>query len=63
MGIIVIIILYGLFAPTPITTDPLTIISGAVYGPILGVVISWLGNNVAALVEYYIGRHLRRVTV
>jgi len=62
MGVIVIIILYGLFAPTPITTDPLTIISGAVYGPIMGVIISWLGNNVAALVEYYIGRHLHRVT-
>lgn len=61
-GPVVAILIYGIFAPTPITTDPLTIISGALFGPFLGVLISWLGNNLAASVEYYLGRHINRAT-
>jgi len=57
-GPLVTIFLYGAFAATPITTDPLTIVSGVLFGPILGIIISWVGNNVAALVEYYFGRHI-----
>ncbi len=59
-GPFVAIALYGLFAPTPVSTDPLTIISGAMYGPIYGTAIAWMGNNVAALVEYYLGRHIAK---
>jgi len=59
---LVTIILYGLFALTPITTDPLTIVSGALFGPIFGILISWTGNNLAALIEYYFGTRVAKIT-
>ena len=62
LGPAVAIFLYGIFAATPITTDPLTIVSGVLFGPILGIIISWLGNNVAAMVEYYVGRHIGNIS-
>lgn len=52
---IVAVILYPLLAPTPITTDPITVIMGVTYGPLMGAVIAFFGNNLAALVEYYLG--------
>jgi uncharacterized membrane protein YdjX (TVP38/TMEM64 family) len=37
----------------------LSVISGALFGPIKGSFISWIGNNIAATIEYVIGRMLR----
>lgn len=59
---IVAIILYPLLAPTPITTDPITVIIGVAYGPLTGIGIAWIGNTLAALVEYYMGEKLQKVT-
>ena len=59
---IVAIILYPLLAPTPITTDPITLMIGVIYGPILGILISWIGNTLAATVEYYLGTRIEKVT-
>ncbi|OIP84951.1 hypothetical protein AUK04_01840 [Candidatus Roizmanbacteria bacterium CG2_30_33_16] len=58
---VVIIILYALFAITPISTDPLTVVSSAMFGPLFGVLISWIGNCVASLVEYYFGSHIGKI--
>lgn len=58
---IVAIILYTVLAPTPITTDPITIILGVTYGPLMGLTIAWVGNTMAALVEYYVGLKIRHV--
>jgi uncharacterized membrane protein YdjX (TVP38/TMEM64 family) len=58
---LVAILLYPLLAPTPITTDPITVIIGVVYGPLIGVLMAWVGNTLAALVEYYIGTRLQKV--
>lgn len=58
---VVIIILYGFFAITPISTDPLTVVTGAMFGPLFGVLISWIGNCVASLVEYYFGSHIGKI--
>lgn len=52
---VIAIILYPLLAPTPITTDPITVIVGVVYGPLIGVLIAFVGNTLAAVVEYYLG--------
>lgn len=52
---IVAIVLYPLLAPTPITTDPITVIVGVTYGPLVGALIAFFGNNLAALVEYFLG--------
>jgi uncharacterized membrane protein YdjX (TVP38/TMEM64 family) len=57
-GPAVAILLYALFAPTPVSTDALTIVCGAMYGPFYGSAIAWMGNNVAALVEYFIGARI-----
>ncbi|PIS22020.1 hypothetical protein COT50_04160 [candidate division WWE3 bacterium CG08_land_8_20_14_0_20_41_10] len=61
-GPAVAIFLYALFAPTPISTDPLTLICGAMYGPFYGSAIAWMGNNVAALVEYFLGTRISKNT-
>lgn len=58
---IISIMLYGLLSITPIPSDPLSVINGALFGPIMGSVISWMGNNVGALVEYFIAGNIGNV--
>lgn len=53
---LVTILIYGILSLTPIPSDPLTLLSGALFGPTQGIFISWMGNNFAALVEYYLGK-------
>ncbi len=60
-GPLVTIFLYSILSITPITTDPLTIISGVMFGPLMGVLISWTGNISASLIEYYFGAHLGKI--
>lgn len=59
---IVAIIFYPLLAPTPITTDPITVVIGVIYGPLFGVLLAWVGNTLAALVEYYLGTRIEKAT-
>lgn len=58
VGPVASILLYGILAVSPIPADPLTIINGAVYGPLWGGLIAWTGMNFAALVEYYVGTRI-----
>lgn len=57
---IIALILYPLLAPTPITTDPITVVIGVIYKPLIGVLIAWIGNTLAALVEYYLGIRMEK---
>jgi uncharacterized membrane protein YdjX (TVP38/TMEM64 family) len=59
---LIAIILYPLLAPTPITTDPVTVVVGVIYGPFAGFLIAWIGNTLAALVEYYLGAKIEQAT-
>lgn len=59
---VIAVVLYPLLAPTPITTDPITIIMGVVYGPHIGAGIAFIGNTLAAIVEYFLGTHIGRST-
>lgn len=43
---------------TPFPSDVITIANGAVYGFLLGAVLSWVGWWLAALIEFTIGRRL-----
>lgn len=61
-GPIFVVILYGLLSVTPIATDSLTLISGAIFGPITGSIIGWMGNNLAALIEFFVGRQVGSLT-
>jgi len=55
------IMLMGILSATPIPTDPIVILNGAIFGPFVGILVSWLGNNLAALIEYFIGKGLGQV--
>jgi uncharacterized membrane protein YdjX (TVP38/TMEM64 family) len=57
-GPLVSILLYAILAVSPVPADPLNLINGAVYGPIWGGLIAWIGMTLAALVEYFVGRRI-----
>ncbi len=56
------VLLMGILSATPIPTDPIVILNGAIFGPVVGILVSWMGNNLAAIIEYFIGRGLSQVT-
>jgi len=60
--LLVAFILYPLLAPTPITTDPITPILAVVYGPVIAVLISFIGNMLGSTVEYFVGERIGRAT-
>lgn len=62
LGPLASILLYGVLSITPIPTDPITVINGALFGPIVGGLVSWMGNNLAAFIEYFLGRGIRNLT-
>ncbi|HCQ31359.1 TPA: hypothetical protein DIU27_03190 [Candidatus Collierbacteria bacterium] len=50
------VLLMGILSATPIPTDPIVILNGAIFGPLVGILVSWMGNNLAAAIEYFIGK-------
>lgn len=56
------ILLMGILSATPIPTDPIVILNGAIFGPVTGILVSWMGNNLAAVIEYFIGKGIGQVT-
>lgn len=52
------ILLYGILAVSPVPADPLTLINGAIYGPIWGGLIAWIGMALGAVVEYFVGTRI-----
>ncbi len=62
LGPLISLFLYGALAVTPIPTDPITIINGAIFGPVFGTIISWVGTNLASIIEYYIGKSISHIT-
>lgn len=58
---IIATLLYPLLAPTPITTDPITVIMVVTYGPWAGAGIALVGNTLAALLEYYLGTRINKI--
>lgn len=61
-GPIVAIVLFDIFALTPIPAEPLTLFCLLFFGPITGALITWIGGATAALVEYNFGLHMRKIT-
>lgn len=58
IGLVVCVGLYGLLGFTPIPSEPLTVFISTIYGPFTATLVSGSGNLLAALMEYYVGRHL-----
>jgi uncharacterized membrane protein YdjX (TVP38/TMEM64 family) len=59
---IISIILYGILSVTPVPTDSLTLLNGALFGPYWGIIISWMGNNLAAIIEFVVGHSISNIT-
>lgn len=59
---LVTVVIYGLLSLTPISTDPLTLITGVLFGPVIGVLVSWMGNNLASMLEFFVGDTISSVT-
>lgn len=58
LGPLIMIATYGLLGASPVPSEPLTVINGALFGPFLGMMIAGTGNTLAAVVEYFIGSHI-----
>lgn len=61
LGPLVSIVLMGILSATPIPTDPIVILNGAIFGPWIGILVSWMGNNLASVIEYFLGRGLSQI--
>lgn len=55
---VISILLYGFLSLTPLPAEPLSIANGALFGPFVGIIVNFLGNNFAATVEYAVGRDI-----
>jgi uncharacterized membrane protein YdjX (TVP38/TMEM64 family) len=61
LGPLVSTLLMGILSTTPIPTDPIVILNGAIFGPWIGILVSWMGNNLASVIEYFLGRGLSQI--
>lgn len=61
LGPFISIFLMGILSITPIPTDPIVILNGAIFGPWIGILVSWMGNNFASVIEYFLGKGLGEI--
>ena len=57
-GSIMIVVLYTVLSFSPIPADSITLINGALYGPVQGALTAWLGMLAATQVEYFVGQRI-----
>lgn len=62
LGPLISIALQTVFGASPIPTEPLTMINGAVFGPLRGALFSWIGYMLASVIEYFIGTRIGQAT-
>lgn len=62
IGLVVAVAIYAILGASLIPSEPLTVLVGALFGPLLATVIATFGNTLAALVEYYIGQGVGSAT-
>lgn len=61
-GLMIAFLVYGVLGASLIPSEPLTVLIGALFGPWIATLVATLGNLLAALVEYYIGRKVGHAT-
>jgi len=59
LGLTAAILVYGILGATLVPTEPLTVIIGAVFNPLVATIAATLGNTLAAFIEYYLGTRIR----
>jgi uncharacterized membrane protein YdjX (TVP38/TMEM64 family) len=62
LGLALAVLVYGALGPTPIPSEPLTLFISATFGPLAAMLVAGLGNLLASLVEYVIGRNIGDAT-
>ena len=58
LGPLISITLLTAFGASPIPTEALNMVNGAMFGPIKGALYSWIGYMLASVIEYYIGKRM-----
>ena len=61
-GIVISIVLYAVLGVTLVPSEPLTVFIGALFGPLIAILVAGTGNTLSSLVEYYLGTHVANVT-
>lgn len=61
-GILVSVLVYALLGLTLIPSEPLTILTGALFGPLIATLVAGVGNTLSAMVEYYLGQGIGQAT-
>lgn len=57
-GLVISVFVYAALGMTFIPSEPLTLLIGAMFGPWTAMIVSWIGNTLAAVVEYYVGKRI-----
>lgn len=57
-GPFISVLLYAILGVSPIPSEALSMINGAVFGVYVGTLIGFTGNMIAAIIEYWIGASL-----
>jgi uncharacterized membrane protein YdjX (TVP38/TMEM64 family) len=57
-GILISVFLYAALGATFVPSEPLTLLITAIFGPLTAMFVSWIGNTMSAVVEYYIGKRI-----
>jgi uncharacterized membrane protein YdjX (TVP38/TMEM64 family) len=57
-GIVVSIFVYALLGLTLVPSEPLTILIGALFGPLIATLVAGVGNTLSAVVEYFLGKKI-----
>ncbi len=60
-GLAAAVFLYALLGASPIPSEPLTVLVTTVAGPLTATLIATLGNTLASVLEYIVGRRLGEV--
>lgn len=61
-GPLVSVFVYVMLGMTVIPSEPITLLIGALFGPLTATLVAGTGNTLAAIVEFYLGRHLGKAT-
>ncbi|NTU74746.1 MAG: TVP38/TMEM64 family protein [Anaerolineaceae bacterium] len=61
-GLLISIACYALLGLTPVPSEPLTILIGGMFGPLVATIVSGIGNILSAIVEYYLGKKIGQAT-
>lgn len=57
-GLVISVFVYAALGMTFVPSEPLTLLIGAMFGPWPAMIVSWIGNTLAAIVEYYVGQRI-----